>query len=109
MSNKMKITILSLACCNPALAVYDQQYLLKIKEALERIGVEAQVDLLSAIDAFFGMKVDHVRKLLPLFNKYGAAVAPALFVNGELMLYGGVPSVERLVEVIEKNAKKSDK
>jgi hypothetical protein len=48
------------------------------------------------------MKVGYVRKLWPLFNKYGMAVAPALFINGELTLYGVVPSVQKLVEVIEK-------
>lgn len=105
MSNKMKITVLSAACCNPASAPYDQQYISRIKEALSRTSAEAQVDLLPATDAFFGLKVGYVRKLMPLFKKYGMAVAPALFINGELVLYGGVPSLEKLVEVIEKNAK----
>lgn len=109
MSNKMKITILSLTCCNPALAVYDQQYLSKIKEALEKVGVEAQVEVVTGTDAFFGLKLSYIRKLKPLFDKYGTAVAPALFINEELMLYGGVPTVERLVEILEKNAEKSDK
>jgi len=108
MSNKMKITVLSLACCDPALAVYDQQYISRIKEALGKVNVEAQVEVVAATEAFFGLKLGYVRKLWPLFNKYGTAVAPALFINGELMLYGGVPTVEKLVEVIEKNAKKSD-
>jgi len=58
------------------------------------------------MDAFFGLKIGYIRKLRPLFNKYGMAVAPALFINDELMVYGGVPSVEKLVEVIEKNTKK---
>lgn len=43
-----------------------------------------------------------------VFVQYGIAVAPALFINKELVLYGGVPSVEKLVEVIEKNAEKSE-
>jgi hypothetical protein len=34
------------------------------------------------------------------------AVAPVLFINGELVFYDGVPSVEKLVEAIEKNAPK---
>jgi len=108
MNNKMKITVLSLACCNPALAVYDQQYISRIKEALRRIGVEAQVDLVPAVDAFFGFKASYIRKILPLFKKYGPAVAPTLFINEELVLYGGVPSVEKFVEILAKNAKKSD-
>jgi len=105
MSDKVKITVFSIACCTPAFAPYDQQYISRIKEALARTAVEAQVELLPATDAFFGMKVGYWKKLWPLFNKYGAAAAPALFINGELVSYGGVPSVEKLVEVIEKNAK----
>ena len=64
------------------------------------------MEVVSATAAFFGLKVGYIRKMLPLFNKYGMAVAPALFINKELVLYGVVPSVEKLVEVIEKNTKK---
>ena len=105
MKNKMKITVLSLACCNPAFAVDDEKYVSRIKEILSKISVDAQVNVVSASGAFFGLKTGYIRKIWPLFNKYGMAVAPALFINGELMLYGGVPSVEKLTEVIEKNAK----
>lgn len=107
MSSKMKITILSLACCNPSLAVSDQQYFTRIKEALEKTGVEAEIETVSGSDAFLGFKTGYIRKLWPLFNKYGMAVAPALFINKELMLYGGVPTVEKLIEII-KNANKSE-
>ncbi|MCJ7608164.1 thioredoxin family protein, partial [Candidatus Bathyarchaeota archaeon] len=103
-----KITILSLACCDPSLAVYDQQYVSRIKEATSKIGVEAEVEVISGADAFFGLKVGYMRKLRPLFDKYGTAVAPALFIDGELVLYGGVPTVEKLAEVIEKNSKKNN-
>lgn len=109
MSGKIKIDIFSISCCYPLHAGYDEQYVNRLKEALNRTGVEAQINLVPATDAFFGMKVGIVRKMWPLLNKYGAAAAPALFINGELTLYGGVPTVEKLVEVIEKNAKKSDK
>lgn len=109
MNDKMKITVLSLACCNPAFAVHDQQYISRIKEALQRINIEAQVELVAASDAFFGLKVGYIRKLWPLFNKYGMAVAPALFINGELTLYGGVPSLEKIIEVIEKERQKTGK
>lgn len=103
MNNKMKITVLSMSCCNPSLATYDQEYLSRIKEALNQINLEAQVEVIVASDAFFGLKVGYIRKLWPLFNKYGTAVAPALFINGELVLYGSVPPVEKLVEVLKKN------
>ncbi len=105
MSGKIKINIFSISCCYPAHAGCDEQYVKRLKEALNKTGVEAQINLIPATDAFFGMKVGIVRKMWPLLNKYGAAAAPALFINGELMLYGGVSTVEKLVEVIE-NLKK---
>jgi len=105
MSGKIKIDIFSISCCYPAHVGYDQQYIARLKEALNRTGVDAKISLIPVSDAVFGMKVGIVRKMWPLLNKYGAAAAPALFINGELTLYGGVPTVEKLVEVIEKNAK----
>jgi len=108
MKGKIKIDIFSISCCYPPHASYDEEYVKRLKEALNKTRVEAQINLVPATNAFFGMKVGIVRKIWPLLNKYGAAAAPALFINGELTLYGGVPTVEKLVEVIEKNARKND-
>lgn len=102
MTNKMKITVLSIACCNPSTANQDQQYISRIKEVLTKTNIEAQLEMVAASDAAFGLKTSYARKLLPLFNKYGMSVAPALFINGELVFYGGVPSVEKLTEAIQK-------
>jgi hypothetical protein len=40
-----------------------------------------------------------------MFQKYGSAVAPALFVDEKLALFGGVPTLEKLEEVLRKAAK----
>ena len=108
MSDKIKIDIFSISCCYPAHADCDGQYVNRLKEALNRTGVEAQINLVTATDAFLGMRVGIVQKMMPLLNKYGAAAAPALFINGELVLYGGVPSVEKLTEVIQQAAAPSE-
>ena len=108
MSKKMRISVFSFACCNPQQAVYNHQYIERIKEALEKKVVEAQVDSVFATDALYGSDAGYIQKLRPLFDKYGMAVAPALFIYGELVLWGVVPSVEELAEVIGKSAKKSD-
>ncbi len=101
----MKIVILSLACCNPALAPLDRQYVERIKDALARTKVEAKVEVVSGSEAFLGLKAGYIRKLWPLFNQHGMAVAPALFIDKELVLYGGIPSVDKLVEVISRRVK----
>lgn len=106
MNNKMKITVFSFACCDPQQGVYDQQYIARIKEALDRTAIDAQVDSVLATDALYGSNMEYIEQLRPLFNKYGAAVTPALFINEELVLYGTVPLIEKLVEVIKENAEK---
>lgn len=108
MSNKMTIKVFSFACCDPHQAVYNQQYIERIKEALDKTEVEAQVDSVFATDALSSLDAGYIQQLRPLFDTYGMAVAPALFINGELVLYSVVPAVEELVEAIGKRAKKSD-
>jgi spermidine synthase len=98
----MKIIVLSIACCEPSAALFDQEYIERINAALAKTGVEATVEKVAGTDAIFGLNNVSLEKLVPLFEKYGMAVAPVLFINGELMLYGGVPTIERLVEVIDK-------
>lgn len=106
MNNKMKITVFSFACCDPQQGVYDQQYLERIKEAVKRTSTEGQVNSVSATETLYGSNTEYIEQLRPLFNKYGMAVAPVLFINDELVLYGTIPSIEKLMEVIKESAKK---
>ncbi len=82
----------------------DEQFLSRIKEVLTKINVEAKVEIVTATEARYGKEVGDVSKLEPLFKKYGMDAMPALFINGELALYGGVPSIDKLSEVIRKAA-----
>ncbi len=102
MANRMQISILSFSCCNPALKPMDEQYVSKVKEVLKKINVEAKVEVVTATEARYGREVGDFSKIGPLFNKYGMDAMPALFINKELILYGGVPSIEKLTEVIQK-------
>ncbi|MGD0451092.1 MAG: hypothetical protein ABSA79_08590 [Candidatus Bathyarchaeia archaeon] len=102
MSSKMQIDILSASCCNPSLAPLDQQYKVKIREVLAKAKIDAELELLTFTTAIYSPKAEYLRKLQPLLNKYGMDVMPALFINRELVLYGGVPSIEKLTEVIQK-------
>ncbi len=104
MTNKMEISILTFSCCNPSLKVMDEQYVSKVKEALSKLNVDAKVEVVTATEARYGREVGDFSKLKPLFDKYGMDAMPALFINRELVLYGGVPSTEKLSEVISKAA-----
>ena len=102
MTEKLRIILLSFACCNPKLAAHDQQYLGVIQEALKRTGQEAQLDLVHVTEAMMSKKYAFMSEIMPLFDKYGSAIAPAIFINEKLELFGGVPTVEKLVEVLSK-------
>jgi hypothetical protein len=106
MAEKLRLTLLSFACCNPKLAVHDKTYLERIKEALTQLGTEAEIDLVHATDAMMSKRYGFMSEIIPVFDKYGQAVTPALFVNQKLELYGGVPTLEKLVEVLGKYTKK---
>lgn len=105
---KLKMTILSLTCCNPKLASYDEKYMQRIDEALEKLGAEAEVSLVTATDALFGtgVKISNVKELWDLLEKYGTSVAPLLIIDGEIAFYGGIPSLEKLVDALGKALKK---
>jgi hypothetical protein len=103
MAEKLKLTILSFACCNPMLAAHDKTYFERIKEALTKVGAEADIDLVHATEAQMTRKYAFMEEIIPLFMRYGSAVTPALFVNEKLELYGGVPTVDKLVETFRKH------
>jgi hypothetical protein len=103
MAEKLRLTLLSFACCNPKLAIHDKTYFERIKEALAKVGAEADIDLVHATEAQMTRKYAFMEEIIPLFMRYGSAVTPALFVNEKLELYGGVPTVEKLVETLRKH------
>lgn len=109
MAEKLRLTLLSFACCNPKLGVHDKTYLERIRESLTRVGAEADIDLVHATDAMMSKRYGFMSEIIPLFDKYGQAVTPALFVNQKLELYGGVPTVDKLAEVLGKYLKDPSK
>jgi hypothetical protein len=85
----------------------DQAYLVRVQEALAQSDVKAQVSIVPVSEAISSLGADKVGALLPLWDRYGAAVAPVMLIDGELVLYGGVPTKERIVEVVSKYNRKS--
>ncbi|MCU0861846.1 MAG: thioredoxin family protein [Methanomassiliicoccales archaeon] len=103
MTERLKLTLLSFACCNPKLGVHDKAYVERIREALAKLNAEADIELVHATDAMMSKRYGFMSDIIPLFDKYGQAVTPALFVNQKLELYGGVPTVEKLEQVFSKH------
>ena len=99
---KMRLAILSFACCNPTLAVHDKRYVDNIREAAAAAGGDYELEGVHATEARMTNQHTYMSEIMPLFNKYGQAVSPALFINRSLQLWGGVPTVEKLTEVFQK-------
>jgi Thioredoxin domain len=104
MANKIRLTLLSFSCCHPKMAVYDKQYVDRIREAMKNTGIEADIELVTVTEAQLSMRYLFMVDIQPLFQKYGSAVAPALFVDEKLALFGGVPTLEKIEEVLKKAA-----
>lgn len=104
MGNRLKLTIFSASCCQPQTAVYDKRYIELIRQVMQESAIEADIDLVTATEARMSLTYFFVGAIQPLYAKYGPAVAPALFVNEKLTLFGGVPTKEKLKEVLEKAA-----
>ncbi len=109
MSSKLKIDLLSGACCNPSETPIDRQYEAKIKEVLSKTKIDAQLETITFSAALYSPKGEYLKKATPVINKYGTDAMPALFINTELVLYGGVPSSEKLTKVLQKAANPTKK
>jgi len=104
MGTKLKLTVFSASCCQPQMVLHDRRYLELIDQVLKETGIEADVDMVTATEARMSISYYFVAAIQPLYAKYGPAVAPALFINERLTLFGGVPTKEKLREVLEKAA-----
>lgn len=102
MENKLKLTVLSFACCNPQFAQHDQRFIELIQAVLKRTGIPADIEIVTVTEAVMSLQYAYMAPIRPMFSKYGTAIAPALFINEELALFGGVPTEEKLIETLHK-------
>jgi predicted RNA-binding protein with PUA domain len=100
----MRIFIVSVSCCNPAMRSEDQVYLSKVREALAQINVNADVSIVTMNEAISSLGKDRTGEVWSLWKKYGAAIAPAMFIDDKIVLYGGVPTKDRIIEVVAQHS-----
>lgn len=102
MANKLKLTILSFSCCNPQFKAHDMRYMELIRQVLDKNKIDAEMEIVTVTEATMSLTYAYMAPIRPMFKKYGAAIAPALFINEVLALFGGVPTEEKLTEVLKK-------
>jgi hypothetical protein len=97
----MRISIISVSCCNPAMKLEDQEYQIKVRDALAEAKLEAQVKIITISEATSVLSLETINKMRPLLDRYGFGFLPAMLIDDELVLYGGVPTMEKISEVID--------
>ena len=103
-----EIVVLSLGCCSTTMKKFDDQLLENLSEAIKQTNISAEIKVLSAVDLYTSnyLENEYLKQVIPLAQKYGTAIAPIIFIDGKLKLYGGVPSVEKIVETLNNTVKK---
>ncbi len=97
----MRISIISVSCCNPTMRLEDQRYLAKVREALVRTELEAHVRIVTIGEATSALSGGAVNNLMRKFERYGPAMLPVMLIDDEPVLYGGVPTTEKICETIK--------
>lgn len=105
---KTEIVVLSLACCSPAMKKFDDQLFENLHEAAKQVDIFAEIKFLSAVDVFAYGQIDndYIKQVIPLAQKYGPGVAPLIFIDGKLEFYGGIPSIGKIVRILNNKTKK---
>ncbi len=103
MEDKAPVQVITVsgACCMPHLAQADRVLAKTMQEAIAKAGVPVEVRkvTLSGILANSeGLTPRQQASIMALFNRYGAACAPAVFVGEEIKFAGKQPTVEQLKE-----------
>ncbi len=99
----LQITLVSGACCSPALGQLDKELDQNVQQAIDRAGAKVEVSRVSlshVLHDAHSLNAQQRRQVLALFQKYGARLAPAVLIGERVRFAGSVPSVEQLSEAL---------
>ncbi len=95
-SSEVIVLLVSGSCCVPGMAVIDQQAQQVIRQAIDDIGIAAQVRTLPVSSALQGGIPAEILKEIEVLNQPSNLLRlPALFINGKLISFG-VPNLEQV-------------
>ena len=92
---KVGIVIISAACCMPGMAPLDEQARRIVEQAISETGVEAQIKIMPATNAFFGGVPKQIMAELINLSQSGKLPVPAILINGKPVSYG-MPELENV-------------
>lgn len=110
MMGKGNVGYLSATCCNPAAATSDNQLVANLEAAMKNLGQqhtiykETLTGAQSALPGIAGQLSDAqkavAQKVMTLFSTQGLMAFPIVFMDGDIVFYGGVPSVNQIEDAI---------
>ncbi|MHB1295716.1 MAG: thioredoxin domain-containing protein [Anaerolineae bacterium] len=101
---KLQIITVSGACCMPHMARLDQALDNNLRQALESLGIQLEVQhvsLSAVLDSGAGLADKPREQILALFRRHGARCAPIVLITEKVRFAGQVPSAEQLEEALQ--------
>ncbi len=93
-NNRVGVAIISVSCCQPGVAPFEQQAKRVVEQAIAESGVEADLRVLPVSTYFNSIPGEVVPKLLADYQQ-GKISAPPILIDGKAVFYG-VPGLEEM-------------
>jgi hypothetical protein len=93
-NNRVGVAIISVSCCQPGIAPFEQQAQRIVEQAIAESGVDADIRVLPVSTYFNSIPREVVPKLLADYQQ-GKISAPPILIDGKAVFYG-VPKLEEM-------------
>lgn len=91
----LRITIITVSCCVPGVAPFEEQARRVVEQAISETGLKAQVKIVPATTAFFSGATRGVMTKLMADSNQGQLKVPPVMIDGKAVCYG-VPDIEEI-------------
>ncbi len=96
----VNITVLTFGSVDARLKRAGQMYQENLDHALDGLNVNVEAEFLDIADVHLDDGRDHLAQVIPLYRKFGKELVAVLFLDGEMVLKGGVASPDLLRRLI---------
>ncbi len=94
-SDKVGVIIITVSCCTPGVAPFEEQARRVVEQAISESGVMAQMKMVPATTAFFGGATRGAMAKLVADANQGQLKVPPILIDGKATFYG-VPKIEEV-------------
>jgi hypothetical protein len=99
---RVGVAVISVSCCYPSLAQFEEKAKRIIEQAIAESGVDAQLRVLPVSSYANSIPKEVIPKLVADYNQ-GKISAPAILIDGQAAFYG-VPKLEEMKTLLRQAA-----